>query len=377
MLNLKLFQPILSKKPEPGHITDAFTFPKWLELITLEEDYYEGDQNKTKLMFTLLRKIYYDSWGWSTQVIRAVADVPGRYYTEMVPVYAPSQETKSKSFYKHKQYDIPTLSYKVVYRADDKVYPERAGQTPEIYANDGQEIINPQGYYCDIGHIFSGIDAWNNFAPISPLPDWLMWCRFLLPSVDSNVDFATWLGDIASTAGDFLIDQLKNKKIPRDEEQSDIDRDAPGSDMLGDIDPYVIIHYFDTKCEVGMRISQMISQYYHDEGCLEYQAKKFSIFSKYIGLKDLVGDKFSNEKEWLKKYKKQLRNATIFYVYGEVGKFKGLWLAIKIWLRLFEKKLALTLLLQIFIDELKNQIRNEQGNLAVSDKEFQTKRSIV
>jgi hypothetical protein len=361
MKPLELFQPVFSRKPEPGHIKKSIDFKQFMELLRLEEDYFVGDQHNTKLMFTRLRKIFYDSWGWSTQVIRKAANIPGRYHTEMFPSENLSGNKKYRKYTHNEQNKIVLLTYKVSYSKYDRIYPERAGQTPEIYANDNQEIITPDGFYCDIGHIFSGIDAFNNFAPVSPLPGWLMFMHKLFPYVDSNMDFATWLGDIASTAGDFLLYQIQKKRISEDLEQEIIDKDAPGSDMIGNIDSYAIKELFNTCSENGLKVTEMLNAYFcNPEIVSNYQSKVISVFCTAVGLKNWDGQKFSNEKSWIKYYKSQLRNATAFYVYGEVGKIKGMWLAFKIWFRFYDKMLNLELLLRIFLDELKKQVINEK-----------------
>ncbi|NJO92688.1 MAG: hypothetical protein HC831_29765 [Chloroflexia bacterium] len=79
-----MFQPIFSRTPEPSHKKSVFNFDRFIELLEEEEAYYRGEEYNTKLMITRLRKIFYDSWGWSSQVIRRAAKIPGRYHCEMV-----------------------------------------------------------------------------------------------------------------------------------------------------------------------------------------------------------------------------------------------------------------------------------------------------
>lgn len=357
----KLFQPIFSRKPEPGHHKKALTFDKFIELLKEEEEYYKSEEYNTKLMITRLRKIFYDSWGWSTQVIRKAAKIPGRYQVEMVRANNANPPKKGRWYTHDNKYKVVPLVYKVTYRKDDKVYPERAGQVPEIYANDNQEIIAPGGYYCDIAHILSGIDAYNYYAPVTPFPNFLIFLRYLLPYVKSNMDFATWLGDVGSTAGDILLEVLRKKYITTEEEQKLIDKDAPGSDMIGNIDAYVVMELFNTKSNNGLKVTEILTSYFKNEELIDdYKGRRILIFCENIGLKGWNGSDFCNEKQWLKYYKRQLRSASIFYVFGEVGKLKGVGLAIKIWLRLYDKTLKLKLLLEIFLDELKKQIIIEQ-----------------
>jgi hypothetical protein len=363
MISQKLFQPIFSRTPEPGHKDKALNFERFINLLKEEEAYYSGEEYDTMLMITRLRKIFYDSWGWNSQVIRGAAKIPGRYQCKMDRCSEPQSSNIKRRYTHNQKLEVVPLAYKVTYTKHDKVYPERAGQTPEIYTDDHQEVLAPDGCYCDVGHILSGIDAYNYFAPVTPMPNFLIFIRFLFPYVKSNLDFATWLGDVASTSGDFLLYKLCNKSICKEKEQEIIDKDAPGSDMVGNIYAYVIKELFNTKSRNGLKVTEILKAYFEDLMLIkDYQARQILIFCQDIGLKNWNGSQFSNEKKWLKAYKRQLRSATIFYVFGEVGKLRGVWLAIKIWFRLYEKALKLGCLLQIFLDELKKQIIVEQKN---------------
>lgn len=335
----------------------AIDLNQFIELLRDEENYYPGEQNNTKLMITRLRKIFYDSWGWSTEVIRGAATIKGRYDVKMIKDSnaVPKLGVKNK---RDKKYHFVGLVPVVVYRKDDREYPGRAGQTPEIYANDNQEVILPDSLYCDIGHILTGIDACNYPAPVTPLPGFLWWIYKLFPHVNSNMDFATWLGDIASTVGNFLFDELQNKKYNRESEQKVIDEYASGSDMLGNIDAYAISRLYNISTNWGVKVTEILSDYYGNNGIgKNYRSVRCSIFCDAMGLKGWNGNKFDNEEGWIRYQVKQLRIATAFYVYGDLDNFKGLTLALKIWLRLYEKKLAFKLLLTLFLDSLKKEIQ--------------------
>jgi len=352
-----LSQPVESRFIPSLKKEKALHLEKFIELLQNEENYYPGEQNNTKLMITRLRKIFYDSWGWSTEVIRGAANIEGRYEVKMVKDSnsAPKLRVNNK---RDKKYQFVGLVPVVVYRKSDREYPDRAGQVPEIYSNDNQEVILPDGLYCDIGHILTGIDACNYPAPITPLPRFLRWMYNFFPHVNSNMDFATWLGDIASTAGNFLFDELQNKTYNRKSEQEVIDEYAPGSDMLGNIDAYAISRLYNISTNWGVKVTQILSDYYGDNGIgKNYRSDRCSIFCDAIGLKSWDGKKFDNEEEWLKYQVKQLRIATAFYVYGDLDNFKGVTLALKIWLRLYEKKLAFKLLLSLFLNSLKKEIQ--------------------
>lgn len=355
-----LYQPIAELY---SHTTEQVpkTIKPLEQLIALlreEEDYYPGEQYKTKLMITRLRKVFYENWGWSTQVIRGASKIPGRY--EVTMIKDPNQFAQKKHSGRNQRdesYNYVGLVPVVVYSKNDKQYPERAGQVPEIYKNDNQEIILPDGYICDIGHVLSGIDAMNYPAPVTPLRGPLYWIHKLTPYVKSNVDFATWLGDIASTAGNFLFKQLHNKQIDPCAEEDEIERYSPASDMLGNIDAYVIASVYNIDDHMGARFTDMLKDYYYEPGIGNFARRhRCLIFCNNIGLYTFKDGGFSNEKQWLQRQKRELRNATAFYVYGDLQNFKGLCLALGIWLRLYERQLHLELLLSSFLQTLKNEI---------------------
>jgi hypothetical protein len=80
-----LVQPIVAYAPEPGHKPeDVLTVQQLIDLLREEEDYWAGEQTNTKLMITRLRKIFYDEWGWNSELIRGATDIEQRYVVEIV-----------------------------------------------------------------------------------------------------------------------------------------------------------------------------------------------------------------------------------------------------------------------------------------------------
>ncbi|HEY6976914.1 MAG TPA: hypothetical protein VH396_11545, partial [Chitinophagaceae bacterium] len=305
-----LIQPILSKEPEYGHEkSDVLSFSEFLSLLEEEENYFQDKQTGTSLMITRLRKIFYDKWGWNTQLIRKAAYIKCRYKVKIVtqlPDDKPERGVKKVKHYKDNKYQP---KYRLVtYRKNDRVFKNsRAGQVPEIYKNDHQDIFLPEGYQCDLAHTLAGLDAFNNFQVVSPLPPFLFFLHKLFPHADSNVEVTTWLGDIATTAADFLFEYLSKNKTPLSEttEQKYIDINASASDMLGDIDAYVINYlYKDYVSSKGKRLTEILEEYYNK--CStdpSYQKQRFKIFCKEIGLHlNEKENNFSNEEQWLKKY---------------------------------------------------------------------------
>ena len=360
----QLVQPILVTSPEPGHDPEkALSLKQFTNLLREEEDYYPSEQNNTKLMITRLRKIFYDQWGWNSELIRGAAHIEGRYE---VKIMSDSSE-HSKEVKRYKKNDYEPKHRVITYRPNDRVYGDtRVGQTPLIYQNDHQEVRLPDGTYCDIAHILAGLDAYNYKQVVSPLPKFLEFFTFLVPHVESNMDIVTWLGDIASTAGDFLFYYLRHGKtsLNIEREQAYINSDASGSDMLGDIDPYVIAHHYDVSSNNGQRFTDILTDYYLGESSGKtFRENRFSTYCSLVGLKGWDGEKFDNEKRWMKFYKKQLRDNISFQVFSLTQeKLKSIWLPLLVWFNGYGKVLKKEELLDIYLIALKELIKKEPKN---------------
>ncbi len=360
-----LLQPVLSHQPEPGHdIRDVLTFSSFLNLLRQEEDYFDGQQQKTKLIITRLRKIFYDKWGWNSQLIRGAAHIRCRYKVRIIT--APEQRpVKPLKRYKHAE--VQTATYRLVtYRKNDRVYGDtRAGQVPEIYQKNHQEVLLPDGTFCDLAHVLAGLDAMNHKQVVSPLPVWLSFLDRLFPHVDSNIDIVTWLGDIASSSADFLLDYLRHGRQPltAGKEQQYIDADAPGSDMLGDIDAYVIGHAYNISTNKGERITDILKNYYLDnEQENPPRKRRFSMYCEAIGLRDWNGERFVTERQWLAYYSKQLRDNTSFQVYSlNQNGLSSLLIPLRIWFNGYKDVLKTELLLHIFLNAL-TALRKTENN---------------
>ncbi|MPR35062.1 hypothetical protein [Salmonirosea aquatica] len=363
----KLYQPILVTSPEPNHAPqDVLTLTQFLDLLKEEEDYYPGEQHNTVLMITRLRKIFYDQWGWNTQLVRARAHIETRYQVTVVDdpadVNVPIKHAKPIPRYKDNEYQ--PRHRVITYRADDRVYgSSRVGKVPDIYKNDHQEVVLPDGFYCDVAHILAGLDAANFPQVVSPLPSFLSFLNGLVPHVDANIDVATWLGDIGSSSGDFLFKYLKNdsKPIGSHAEQQSIDLETPGSDMLGNIDTYVIARHYAISSANGQRVTEILKDYYmSDQKGSTFRQNRFSIYCQAVGLKGWDGDKFANEAQWLAYYYKQLRNDVCFQVFSlTVENLKSILLMIRIFFNGFPEVLKLDLLLRIYLNALKGLIKQE------------------
>jgi hypothetical protein len=362
----RIIQPILSSKPEYGHKPiDVLSFDEFNALLKIEEDYYLGKKTDLKLMTTRLRKIFYDKFGWNTQLIKKAACVKSRYVFEIVD--CPSSERKMpqdlfKLIRRYKNYEYRPKCRKVTYRCNDRIYGNsKTGETPEIYVKDHQDVLLPEGYHCDVGHVLAGLDALNNFQPVSPLPSVLIFLRKYFPFVDSNADVVTWLGDIATTAADFLFATLrKQRPLTDEEEQFYINVNASASDMLGDIDSYVIHCIYYNIPGFDKKVSDILDFYYKSEASLEkFRQLRFFIFANRVGLKEWDGNKFSNEADWLNYYSDQLRNTTALMVFSSTkGLREKFSLPYKVWKYKYENVIKIKMLLTLFLEALKENMTN-------------------
>lgn len=356
-----LVQSILSPIPESGHDRKSvLTLGQFLNLLKEEEDYFNGEQENTKLMITRLRKIFYDKWGWNTQLIRKAANIEGRFSVEVAEC-KPQPDDNDRFVKKIKRYSHNGYKPKcrlVTYKPDDRVFGNRrVGKVPKIYRDDHADVILPEGNHCDLAHVLAGLDALNHPQVVSPLPDFLFFLHRLLPYANSNADVATWLGDIATSAQDFVFAYLKNGRTPLDKktEQFYIDINSSASDMLGNIDAYAIAHFYNVCTTKGRRVSEIFEEYYGDGAIgISMRQQRFEVFSRHIGLGEWDGVNFSRESEWRKNYKKELRCTTAFMIFSVSSDLRSkIFLPLKVWLKKFDHVAKADLLLDLFLRALK------------------------
>lgn len=354
-----LEQPILSENPEVGHpYNDYLCFNDFILLLKLEEEYFKGEEYNVKLIISRLRKIFYDKGGWDILIKKAVG-IEGRYKVNIVDC-SDLNELAAIGLKKVKWYENNVEKpkcRKVTYRADDRIFgSSRAGEIPYIYINDHADIKLPENYFCDIAHTLAGLDALNNIQVVSPLPNWLLYFYRYFIYVNSNADFATWLGDIATSGTDFLFKYLRNKRINTcEEEQESINKNASASDMLGNIDAFVINKLHNTDSCNGKRVTEIFTDYYTSKLC---RKDKFEFFCEIVGLKDWDGNNFSNEQDWLNLYTNQLRNATAIMVVLFSGNLVQKYiLPIRVWKGQYDHIIKSKTLLEIFLKKLKELIQ--------------------
>ncbi|HXB08708.1 MAG TPA: hypothetical protein VNW04_16365 [Puia sp.] len=356
------FQPILARKPETGHAEkDVLTVQEFLELLRAEEDYWEGEQTQLPLMITRLRKIFYDKWGWNKELIRACASVECRYKVTITDT--PPRDSGGQSHVRRKKHyrdNLEVDKYRLVtYREDDRVYGDtREGDVPRIYQKDHQEVLLPDGSYCDLAHVLAGLDAYNHPQMVCPLPPALEFGHGLVPHCDSNMHLVTWLGDIATSCEAFVFDYLRNGKKPLSPhaEQHYIEINAPGSDMLGNIDAYAIARSYDLSGASGRRLTEILQEYYLSPAKSFFAQKRYALFCDAVGLV-WDGESFTNEDEWIERYRPQLRDATTFMIYSLTEeKLKSILLPIEIWLGGYSDVLKTGPMLRLFLETLKSLI---------------------
>ncbi|MCB0648075.1 MAG: hypothetical protein KDC49_15505 [Saprospiraceae bacterium] len=354
----QIIQRVYANHPEPNHeLKNVLTVEQFIDLLVEEEDYFPGEQHNTKLMISRLRKIFYDQWGWNTELIKGATHIEGRY--DVIIVEDGTEHTKEIKRYK--QFNYAPKHRSVVYKKNDRVYGDtRAGQPTFIYSYDHQEVVLPDGNYCDIAHILAGLDACNHPQVVTPLPGFLSFMYKLFPYVGFNMDMATWLGDVGSASGDFLFYYLLNSKTADiNMQQYYIDVNNPGSDLLGNIDTYVIRDSYEVGSENGERFTDILKDYYLTDNA--FRKKRVTIFCKSVGLGEYADGKFSNEANWTRYYSKQLLNETSFQVFSVTDeKIHSIWLPLAVWFGFYQKQLKTKPLLINFIEALKREVIKEK-----------------
>jgi hypothetical protein len=254
-----------------------------------------------------------------------------------------------------------------------------------------QELKLKDGGYLDIGHVFAGLDAKNHPAEarlidIRKLIHYirriigafletydrrkkLVLFRFI-PFIDrvpkfykkfptdiqENIAAATWVGDLGEVlAVKIRLDRRQRGNTPEQHMKEAIKEAAPGQDMLGNIDAYIIGRNYDIDKESsGWAVSRILSDYYCSEN--SDQKHRYSIFAEEVDLKWKDKD-FINKDKWIEDHIGQVKTAAIFCI-GKSGNKEGIVSQLRAVLQALSDKDA-SWLLQLFLDELKNRICQE------------------
>lgn len=343
---------LLSSIAEKGHsLSDFWDLDHWLQQLEAEECSWQGNLNQTSSLISYLRKIFYDGWGWDEYLIRGAKDISPRYEAQIISAacnpttgYPNAQKTSS---------ELQQSKQRIMrIRASDPICPERAGQIPEIYAKDHQEVKTLENCNCDLAHVLAGLDASNHPSRVSPLPSWCLFLAPCFPNVRSNMDLVTWLGDLASYCGALAFAAQKGQKLSVAERQDLLSEYASAADLLGDIDSYVIAFYYkhQIQSDDGPKPSQILKHYYTDS--MSPRFWRIHLFCKLIGLE--AGENFwNNHQSWLKHYSKELLHNTLFQVYSLTDqKWDSIWFPLALKLGLYRNQLEIETTLNTFLEAL-------------------------
>jgi hypothetical protein len=338
---MALYQPMQGSAP-----SSARAIKDYITLVESEEAQYSASNRDTKLMLTRFRKIYYDTSGWSKFIIKGVDNIAGHYRQIQEPDGAPYTISLGPLG------SIDNLRIvKNKYTAVDN-----NGIIPDIFKQ--QEIKLADGSYLDIGHVFAGLDAFNHLAAVEA-------AGFF--KVDSNVDNATWVGDLGSVVAEtFFRQYLQGGTINDSQRQELINKYASAQDMLGNIDAYVIKQVFNIAST--RKVSEILREYYLGEYYTNLNqtasaARKyrFSKFAQGIGLilQSRSPVVFSNEAAWLTKYKSQVGNSAAQYLFINTSNWSAN-AKIQSTIGITQNPYSSTLL-NLFLTTLKQRISAEPG----------------
>jgi hypothetical protein len=132
--------------------------------------------------------------------------------------------------------------------------------------------------------------------------------------ITKNVDAVTWVGDLGSILAEAQVKYVnKNADLSDFEIQTVINKYAPCQDMLGNIDAYVIGRKYNISSNNGMKVSEILRDYYLGAGVQSYQNNRYSTFAQSIGLQVNSGN-FTNLEDILNYYVDEVNDAAAMYV---------------------------------------------------------------
>jgi hypothetical protein len=244
-----------------GVFDGSVSFTDFIQIVRdIEAEFTTTDAKNTKKMLTQLRKSYpaYSAGKWDSHVIKGAAGVA-------VTVSITNQNRLAAA----------------------------------------QLVTLPDGVLTDIGHLFTGADAGNYPAEVNPLYLWL--------SIDSNIDAATWLGDLGSVLSHLYL----HPSFAESDWQQAIDTYSSSSDLIGDIDGAILARMFNYSIHsTTTKVSDLLESYYNS---VHYSSKaRFQLFTQSVGLIGFHNSTFSftNEEQWLDKYAPQVSDFAALFALG-------------------------------------------------------------
>jgi hypothetical protein len=185
---------------------------------------------------------------------------------------------------------------------------DSSGATPAIAGK--QEVRLEDGSFCDIGHVFTGLDAANHPSTVSaPLG---------IVSASDNKAAVTWTGDLGSNAAEWLFKAFNSTPAAANADfQRIIDEFSPGQDMLGDIDAYVMADQYNISNSGGKKVSELLSAFYLSAPTTpdgRAREHRFSKFASLTGLTGWSGGAFGNEAAWKTRWAPEVAACAALYI---------------------------------------------------------------
>ena len=285
----RVYQPIVTTAP-----ATAITIRAFITLVEAEERKWPvAEQTQTALMITRLRKIFYGTPGWDKYLITGVAGVSSGYNIS-------EQEIGREN--------LTLVGPDADIVRNRQIVTDTTGHSPAIASQ--QEVRLEDGTFCDIGHVFAGLDAANNPNPVSaPLG---------LATASDNKAAVTWTGDIGSSLAELIFKSFnKSSAVTPAEIQVIINEYASAQDMLGDIDAYVMADTYDISNRAGKKVSELLRAYYLGAASTPGGRAREHRYSTFCALTGLIGwssGSFTNESAWITRWAPEVGAAAALYV---------------------------------------------------------------
>jgi Domain of unknown function (DUF4157) len=288
----RLSQPIVSPAP-----ASAIGIRQFIQMVQAEEARWPvAERTQTALMISRLRKIFYGSPGWDQHLIPGAAGVAPGYNINQ-------QEDRRENL------PLPGFDREIV--RSHQTVTDSSGATPAIASQ--QEVRLEDGSFCDIGHVFAGLDAHNHPASIT-----VGLGPANVVNVTDNVGATTWTGDLGSVLAEcFFARQQRGHLLSDAEGQAIVNEYASPQDMLGNIDVYAMASAFNTSNAGGRLVSDLLSEFYLGAATTAgggARVHRYSRFCASIGLTGWTGSGFANEAAWLDRWPPEVAGAAALYI---------------------------------------------------------------
>lgn len=289
----------------PKSLITTETLSEYIDLVKCAEQITKYD---SRTMLSLLRQLYYGSNSWSATI--------NSFWDQVIPCKV--------SFSKSPMAEFDSNLFNSLQR---------------------NQIVEGK----DIGHVFTGLEAM-----VCPQEVVISKSKFgvgmTLPTSISNELFATWIGDLGSSLGQYVACFKMQGDVPDDVMKDDchIEKNtadelaqklnlpyyfqqlSSSTDLEGDIDGFVIraaengIPCKDSEqkpLNLQFPVSGILRQYYFNTNPVKNDKNRFSCFAEVIGAQ-VSGNKITNKGDLNKKYREQVSNFAQLY-YAKNVKISG------------------------------------------------------